>query len=82
MLVFIPYCDESILQLHVSQTVHCLIPKTGLIYRLSAEGEVLEMLWDSDGAVIADVSSVLDMGNSTLYLGSHTAHYIGRLDLE
>ena len=64
------------------QTVHCLIPKTGLIYRLSADGEVQEMLWDSDGAVIEDVSSVLDMGDNTLYLGSHTAPYIGKLDLE
>ena len=46
---------------------------------MSEEGEVHETLWDIDGEVVAEVNSVLDMGDR-LYLGSCTAPYLGRLD--
>ena len=59
--------------------IHALAPKTGLIFRISEEGEVQETLWDIYGEVVAEVSSVLDMGDR-LYLGSCTAPYLGRLD--
>ena len=69
----------STLQLRLLGIVHNLIPKTGLIFRLSEEGEVLEALWDIGGDVITEVSSVLDMGDR-MYLGSYTALYMGRLN--
>ena len=65
----------------MTRLIYSLVPKTGMIYRLSSDGEIQEVLWDSDGNVIEDVSSVLDMGDK-LYLGSFSAPYMGRLDLK
>lgn len=39
-----------------------------------------EVLWDVDGKVIHQVSTILDMGDR-LYLGSYSDPYLGRLDL-
>ena len=57
-----------------------LIPKYGMLLKLSSKGEILQSFHDPTGTVMGEVTEVFE-DEGVLYLGSYKHDFLGKLKL-
>ena len=63
-------------------TMTMLIPKYGMIIKLSDNGTITQSLHDPSGKYIDEITDVFEDDDQTLYLGSYKHDFLGKLKLE
>ena len=63
-------------------TMTMLIPKYGMVIKLSANGTITNSLHDPSGNFMDEITDVYEDTDKTLYLGSYKHDFLGKLNLE